>query len=212
MPEVKKMTTRRSARNLQQLSTQSQNVQSDEEPVRDYELNCGRAMKKKAKTCSVDYLVTGEEKGGNHVYSFSTSMYEIYRTRLIEHFHRIENNSNAGINIKFKDISDKTGLTVESQIKVYQKTQNGCGKLKYTVNLYHTNNRLMVNGKQATQFNAEHTQLTNSIMASEEVLQMDRDMLVQIEEGLKTYQYKKQKRTQARKQPIWVTVRSQGAP
>ena len=64
MPEVKKMTTRRSARNLQQLSTQSQNVQSDEEPVRDYELNCGRAMKKKAKTCSVDYLVTGEEKGG----------------------------------------------------------------------------------------------------------------------------------------------------
>ena len=83
MPEVKKMTTRRSARNLQQLSTQSQNVQSDEEPVRDYELNCGRAMKKKAKTCSVDSLVTGEEKGGNHVYSFSTSMYEIYRTRLI---------------------------------------------------------------------------------------------------------------------------------
>ena len=70
----------------------------------------------------------------------------------------------------------------------------------------------MVNGKQATQFNAEHTQLTNSIMASEEVLQMDKDMLVQIEEGLKTYQYKKQKRTRARKQPIWVTVRSQGAP
>ena len=39
----------------------------------------------------------------------------------------------------------------------------------------------MVNGKRATQFNDEHTQLTNTIIASEEVLQMDMDMLVQLD-------------------------------
>ena len=171
MPEMTKMTTRRSARNLQQLDMQPQSGHPEnDEPVRDYELNCGKAMKKKAKACSVNYLVTGEEKGGNHVFSFSTAMYELYRNRLVEHFHGVENNPNANINIKFKNILDKAGLTVESQIKVYQKTQNGCGRLEYTINLYHTNNRIMVNGKQATQFNAEHAQLTDFVLASEEVL------------------------------------------
>ena len=169
----------------------------EEEPVRDYELNCDSAMRKKAKACSVDYFVSGEEKGGNYVFSFSTAMYEIYRDMLMEYFQGVENSPNAGMNIKFKDISDKSGLTVESQIRVHQKTQNGSGRLKYTINLYHTNNRLMVNGRQATQFNAEHVRLTNRIMASGEVRQLDRDMLSQIEASLNSITVRKPKTTKS---------------
>ena len=112
MPEMTRMTTRRSARNLQQLDMQPQSGHPDnDEPVRYYVLNCDKAMKKTGKACSVGYLVAGEEKWGNHFFSFSTAMYELNRNRLAEHFHWVKNNPNANINIKFKDILDKAGLS-----------------------------------------------------------------------------------------------------
>ena len=73
MPEVRKMTTRRSARNLHQLKSQAQSEHSGaggEESVRD-ELNCNRAMKKKTKACSREFFATGVEKGGGIMSSAS---------------------------------------------------------------------------------------------------------------------------------------------
>ena len=61
MPE-RSMTTRRSARNLQQLELQK-NDSSDEETCRDYDLNYDKAIKKKVKACNVEYSVRGRLRG-----------------------------------------------------------------------------------------------------------------------------------------------------
>ena len=49
-------------------------------------LNYEKAMRKKAKACKAEYLIKGEIKGENHIFSFSAAMYELYRNRLAEHF------------------------------------------------------------------------------------------------------------------------------
>ena len=111
-------------------------------------------------------------------------MYELYRDRLVAHFQLMEENINSDVRVTFRDVNDRVGLTVVSQLKVYQRSQNGCGRLKYTINMYHTNNRSMVNGRQAAQFNCEHAIMTECILNSEQVVHMDRDMLIQIKESL----------------------------
>ena len=179
------MTTRRtSTRNLQQLAAQAQANEQNEDQVRDYDLNYGKTLQRKAKACNVSYLVTGEEKGGNQVFSFSTAMYELYKCKLLEHFNAINDNPNSSVKAIFTDVTEKSGMVVESQIKVYQRTQNGSGRPKYTVNLYHTNNRIMVNGRHAMQFNAEHNYIADLIVSSEQVASMDQSISSQIQEGL----------------------------
>ena len=180
------MKTRRSTRNLQQLELQDQNGDlGDEESHRDYDLNYDRAVQKKIRACNLEYSVKSEFKGGNHVFTFSTAMYELYRDKLIEHLKGLDNNPNANIKVKCKDISEKSGMTVESQVRVHQKTRNGCGRLKYTINLYHTNNRIMVNGRLAAQFNSEHTQISEQILACEQVSDLNEALCAQIHEELK---------------------------
>lgn len=185
MPGMTMTTRRASTRNLQQLAEQDQAADFNEDQDRDYDLNCERAMQKKAKACNVSYLVTGEEKGGNQVFSFSTAMYELYKCKLLDHFNSINDNPSSSIKAIFKDATEKSGIVVESQIKVHQRTQNGCGRQKYTVNMYHTNNRIMVNGRHAVQFNVEHNHIAEQIVSSEQVAQMDQNISSQIQEGLK---------------------------
>ena len=59
------MTTRRtSTQSLQQFAAQAKSDNPNEvDQIRDYDLNCEKAMQKKARACNVSYLVTGEEKG-----------------------------------------------------------------------------------------------------------------------------------------------------
>ena len=135
MPEMT-MHTRRSARNLQQLARPEQiNESGDDENCRNYDLNYDRAMRKKLNACNMEYLVTRAEKGENHVFGFSTAMYELYRTKLSEHFQSMNNDPDLNIKVSFKDVTEKTGMVVESVIKVHQRTQNGCGRPKYTEGL-----------------------------------------------------------------------------
>ena len=52
---------------------------------------------------------------------------------------------------------DKSGAKVESQIKILQSPDND---LKYTINLYHTRSKLIVNGVEAHRFNEEHAEIS----------------------------------------------------
>ena len=113
-------------------------------------------------------------------------MYELYREKLLEHMKGLNDNTEASVKVLFKDISEKSGLTVESQMKVHQKTQNGCGKPKYTINLYHTNNSMMVNGRDSTQFNAEHLKIAEHILDSEQVSMLNQAIFAQIQNELKS--------------------------
>ena len=113
----------------------------------------------------------------------STAMYELYRDKLSEHFHRMNDDPDLNVKVSFKDTTEKSGMVVESIIKVHQRTQNECGRPKYTVNLYHTNNSMMVNDKHAMLFNSEHTKITDLILASGSVSHLDKVISSKILEG-----------------------------
>ena len=93
--------------------------------------------------------------------------------------------------VKFKDITESSGMVVESQLKVHQRTQNGCGRLKYTINLYHTNNRVLGNGRQGTQFSHEHARVSQSILQGEQVSDMDNDIYLKTDEDLRAVSVRK---------------------
>ena len=203
------MTTRRSLRNLhavaqtdtvtqsvprtQQTLTNDINVMAEDDSHRDYDLNRERAMRKKAKACQAAYLVTSEIKGENQIFTFSAAMYELYRNSLCEHFQNLNDNNELNLKVRFKDISDKSGLTVESQLKVYQTSASGYDRLKYTISMYHTKSRIMVNGRQVMLFNDEHSKITESILTCEQVAVLDKELLSCIEDGLRTLSVEKAK-------------------
>ena len=90
---------------------------------RDNSLNYDKALRKKAKACQAEYLVSSEVKYDNYIFSFSAAMYELYRENLAEYFSML-NNDSSDIKVTFKDISDKTGMVIESLLKVFQKKQS----------------------------------------------------------------------------------------
>ena len=138
--------------------------------------------KKNLNACNTDYLITRAEKGENLVFNFSTAMHELYRAKLAEHFQNLNNDPDIKTRVTFKDAAEKSSLLVESTIKKLLGTKGG--RSKYTINSYHTNNSMMVNGRMAVQFNDEHAKITESIMASDQVSQLDQDICAKIVEGL----------------------------
>lgn len=189
------ITTRRSTRNLQQASLDSYDriqLSGDENDTeRDYTLNYEKAFQKKAVACKADYKVQAEVKHGNYIFSFSAGMYELYRDELREHYERLNDDSRSGVKVTFKDCTDRSGSTVESQIRVFERIGNGCGQQKYVMNLYHTKSRVMVNGKEVSHFNAEHQRIVDKILTSEDVSFLDQELLQSIEDGLKVINCKK---------------------
>ena len=152
-------------------------------------------MKKKAKACNTPYLVSNENKGGNHIFNFSAAMYELYKQRLCDHFYKLSEDQNSNIKINFKDRFDKSGATIETLMKVYQKSKSGNDRLKCSVNMYHTNTRIMVNGRKSSQFNVEHSKITDLILASEQVSVLNEEQYNEIKEGLRNISVNKQTST-----------------
>ena len=173
---------RRSARNLQRLATQNSPDQRGNTCKRDYELNATKAMKGKLRACEVEYKVKATNRGGNQVIEFSAAMYELYRTSLVEHFETVQNTDSLNLKIEYKDITDKSNLCVESIIKVSGKDDL---TPKYTINLYHTRSKVMVNGRDVKSFNSEHLKITQYILSNENVNLLDQELKACIIDGLK---------------------------
>ena len=153
---LRKMTARRSSRELQVQNVESVDLDYGMQH-RDYSLNYDKALRKKAKACQAEYLVSSEVKC------------ELYREKFVGYFSLL-NNDSSDIKVTFKDISGKTGMVTESLLKVFEKIPSSKDELKYTINMYHTKSRVMVNGNQAIQFNAEHSKLTEMYRCIEECL------------------------------------------
>lgn len=167
----------------------SPNLPGYEVQHRDYTLNLDKVMKKKLIACSADCKVESELKGGNYIFVFSAAMYEFYRNALVEHFEFLEQSHRSNIKVIYKDSEDKSGAIVETLMKIYPKSGK---KLKYAINLYHTMSKLMVNGSEAHKFNLEHGKITDSILHSQDVVSLDREMKDVIEEGLRSLVIEKQ--------------------
>ena len=102
------------------------------------------------------------------------------------------------LKLLLETVKKNSGMVIESQIRVSERHGSGYGQLNFVMNLYHTKSKLMVNGKEAALFNAEHQKIIDSILATEEVSRLDQDMFGTIMEDLKTVNLK---RTSPKKNP-----------
>ena len=82
---------------------------------------------------------------------------------------------------------------VDTIIRIFRKTQKGKGKLKFCINLYHTNDSLMVNGSDVTLFNRNHQIIVNSIMNTANVKSLDSEIFNMIMAHLKNMNLSKSK-------------------
>ena len=94
-------------------------------------------------------------------------------------------------------------MVVELLLKLYQISSSGYDRLKFTINIYHTNTRIMVNWRQASHFNAEHSKISDFILASEQGADLDRELFNCTEEESKSLSVdKSQNQIQARQMPM----------
>ena len=82
---------------------------------------------------------------------------------------------------------------VDTIIRIFRKTQKGKGKLKFCINLYHTNNSVMVNGSDVTLFNRNHQIIVSSIMNTANVKSLDSEIFNMIMAQLKNMSLSKSK-------------------
>ena len=96
-------------------------------------------------------------RGNNIILKLSTATYELVRTALPNFFHRYTNYSAITETVK-----EENDLIVEESMKIMNRTKDGrTGKShKYTINMYHTVCKLLVNGREAHSiFLADHLSL-----------------------------------------------------
>ena len=151
---------------------------------RDYVLDRKRALEKKMISCLSDVKVSYTLKEQNHIYCMSTAMYELYKSETIGYYQSRVDDDRHKFKVKVTNITDSSNAHVETQIKVHQKTSRGCGHVKFTVNLYHTTNRVMVNGKNTDLFLKDHELIVKSILRKEEVESLDRKIFAAVKSEL----------------------------
>ena len=81
------------------------------------------------------------------MFTFSAAMYELYRDALVQHFEYLQDDIDKDIKVISTDSTDCSGSVVVSLIKIYNP--KNAKRSKYTINLYHTQSKVMVNGRGA---------------------------------------------------------------
>jgi len=112
---------------------------------RSYQLNKTKALKKKIAACNRD-TVSIQLTGGGINITFNTSMYEMFRTA-VETFYNSTIMENRCTHFF---VHDKKQRNVESKFKI------SFGNSSYTLNMYHSTSKCLVNGKMTTSFCNEH--------------------------------------------------------
>ena len=139
----------------QNISTSRQNVSNVESLQRDYSLNVKNAIEKKlAATDRPTYEVLYKKSKNNkndhgcYVVTFSTGGYEIFKLAVLEYYEPLVKRGTAVV----KEAQDKKGNKVEVSIQVKRKPKHSKPINSYTINMYHTQSKITVNGKENQQF------------------------------------------------------------
>lgn len=150
---------------------------------KNYKLNTNAAIDKKIESCNRELIKTKTAAGGNIIIDLSSSTYEALRHHIPTFYN--ESHEYAAIQTRNKD---SQGLVVEEMLQVRNRLRDGnIGKYKkFTINMYHTTCRILVNGKEAQSvFLDIHLQtIAKSITSNKETLeQLD----AEIKEVLQSY-------------------------
>ena len=126
--------------------------------IKNYELNKERTKNKKQRDQNRN---TAEmDKRGNLIITYSTSMYEKYIKEMNNIMKTIEEDENTSIEISERNTVDRKGTETEKTFRI-KKTGN---RQSCTINCYHTQSKLMINGKNKSIFHAEiHLKIVNKI-------------------------------------------------
>ena len=121
------------------------NIKQANPAYKDYVLDHHRALKKKEDSCSKPHIDGTMKPGNNLVIKYSTAAYELMKTTIMSVLQKSTHYSG-----HLREDRDSTGATVDYCIKVYNRKFDGSqGKtLKFTINLYHTQSSMLVNGSR----------------------------------------------------------------
>ncbi|CAC5361724.1 unnamed protein product [Mytilus coruscus] len=121
--------------------------------TRSYTLDRESAIHKKINTCQKEHLRFELKPGKNFVIELSTGAYETVKIVILNILQRPEITETL-VTLPIQEGIEKSGLTVDSCYKVFNKKLNGdAGSLlKFTINLYHTTFKINVNGSRIDLF------------------------------------------------------------
>ena len=129
------------------------------EAIRDYSLNLDRVLKRKIAAChevEAEYEVTG----GGITGRMDTATCELFRSACRELYREFP--PEEGL-CKIIDTEDKHGQAIVQNTYKVSRTIDG-KVVGYTVNLYRTNNRLLINGRDVDKFMDSHLPLLHQVM------------------------------------------------
>ena len=127
--------------------------------TRNYNLNINRALKHKLQGCeqvNVEY----EVKGGGVTGTLDTASFELFRLACTEFFRTLSLEEGRCV-INYSEDKNRKAL-VQQTYKVTSTSNERC----YTLNLYPTNNTLLLNGKDYRKFIEEHLPTIHQIMCN----------------------------------------------
>ena len=129
------------------------------ESIRDYSLNLDRVLKRKIAAChevEAEYEVTG----GGITGRMDTATFELFHSACRELYREFPPEEGS---CKIIDTEDKHGQAVVQNTYKVSRTIDG-KVVGYTVNLYRTNNRLLINGRDVDKFIDSHLPLLHQMM------------------------------------------------
>ena len=123
-----------------------------------YSLNTTKAINKKIRASERDGVLLTEYKVGNLVFTLQAGYYEMFKTAV----HQLYNNHpDPTISCEKESTVDKNKLEVSFLYKVHKNN----GKL-YTINMYNTKCKILVNGKDELAFINDHLPLIQSMISN----------------------------------------------
>ena len=148
---------------------------------KNYNLNQKKALKKKLSSCLQNTAITQTNKSGNIIYEFSAGIFELYKAAAIQHFQKKSKEENYPHNIKFEKSTDKQGALVEYRIRAKNKTSKGGGRLRFTLSIFTTTCRALLNGKHTDLYYSDHADIISNIMDDPNVETLDAALAMAIE-------------------------------
>ena len=148
-------------------------------------LNMEKALLTKAALCQTDVKIKYQEKdGGNHVFEMSTGIYEVYEICALQYFENSNQKPRLRSYYCITHTEDQSGQTVESLVRVLHRAKPILDQLKYTMNFYHTQCKILVNGKEANQYINDHKEIVGMVLQYPKLSSIDSDLLTVIRQRL----------------------------
>lgn len=130
--------------------------------TRGFTLNINRALRNKINACR-EVMVQYEYTGGGVTGSMDTATFELFRAACRVYY------TNFPFDQGFCEIDDSDDKDCASAVQHTYKIKRDIGtdtQIGYTINLYPTNNRLLINGKDLDRFMDNHLPEVHRIMCT----------------------------------------------